>query len=107
MTPWYKSKQFWFNVATVIVTLLTALTPEDFSPDPSTLLIAQLVIAIINVTLRFALPSPPPPARLAQTKSGAWDLQPPTATYKRTNTAAAITFTVITTALSFALLISL
>jgi hypothetical protein len=56
--PWYKSKQFWFNILAVVVTIATAFGFDSFAPDPRYLLIAQLAIAVINVVLRFAFGSP-------------------------------------------------
>jgi len=107
MTPWYRSKQFWFNILTVVITLATAFGFESFTPDPRTLVIAQLLIAVINVVLRFAFPSQPPPAHLERTKSGASDFRPPATphagpragAYRRTNLTAALTFAVATISL--------
>ena len=54
---WYKSKQFWFNVLAVIITIATAFDFDTFTPDPRILVISQALIAVVNVILRFALPS--------------------------------------------------
>ena len=106
MTPWYKSKQFWFNVLTVIVAVAAAFGFDDFEPDARTIVIAQLAAAAVNVALRFAFPSSPPPARLERTKSGAWDFKPPSRTYATANRTAALTFAAVSLSTLAALLLS-
>jgi len=102
MTPWYKSKQFYFNVLTVVISLAAAFGFQEFTPDPRTAVIAQLLVAVINVALRFAFPSDPPPARLEKTKSGApvaptdGIIQPPTRTHQTPNRQASAIFAGLT-----------
>ena len=96
MTPWYTSKQFWFNALTVIVAVAAAFGFREFTPDPRAAVIAQLLVAIANVALRFAFPSSPPPAGLEQTKAGVWDFQPPARTFRRANITATLIFSALT-----------
>lgn len=105
MIPWYKSKQFWFNVLTLVIAVATAFGFESFTPDARIVVIAPLIIAAINVLLRFVLPTPPPPAHLERTKSGVCDFQPPHATYRRTNATAGITVATLGLAIAAALAI--
>jgi hypothetical protein len=65
MMPWYQSKQFWFNVLAVVVTVATAFGYSDDRIDPRAVVIAQLAVAVINVVLRFAFPGGPPAAARA------------------------------------------
>lgn len=106
MTPWYTSKQFWFNVLTALVIVAAAFGFESFTPDARTVVIAQLVVAVINVVLRFAVPSQPPTARVELAKNGAWDPQAPTGAYRRANITAAATFAVTTISIAAAILLA-
>lgn len=102
MTPWYKSKQFYFNVLTVLITVAAAFGFQEFTPDPRAAVIAQLLVAIVNVVLRFAFPSPPP--SVATPKGAALLLPQPgegrggLPIYRATNIRAALGFAALTLA---------
>ena len=93
-TPWYKSKQFWFNVLAVVITIATAFDFDTFTPDPRIMVIAQALIAVINVVLRFAIPSKPyEPPPLASGMKAAIALEDHDAKTRHDNQTAAIVYT--------------
>ena len=53
MKPFYQSKTFWFNVLFLISAVAAYFGFGDFSPSGDTVELASVVVAVINIALRF------------------------------------------------------
>lgn len=56
--PIYYSKTFWFNIISVIVTVAAAFGFNQFQPDAQMGEYATVIVAIINIILRFYTAQP-------------------------------------------------
>ena len=50
---WYESKTLWFNVIYGVVAIAGLLGFAEFQPDANTVEIVGVLIAAINIVLRF------------------------------------------------------
>ena len=53
MKPFYESKTFWFNVLFLFGAVAAYFGFGNFQPDGDTVELASVVVAIINIVLRF------------------------------------------------------
>ena len=53
MKPFYQSKTFWFNILFVIVAVAGFFGFTEYQPDANTAELAAVLIAVINLVLRF------------------------------------------------------
>lgn len=53
MKKWYASKTLWFNLLAGVVMVASQFGYLDFEPSPMVATIATLVVAIINMILRY------------------------------------------------------
>ena len=53
MKPFYQSKTFWFNVLFLVSAIATYFGFGDFKPSGDTVELASVVVAVINIALRF------------------------------------------------------
>lgn len=51
--PFYQSKTFWFNALFVIVSLAGFFGFTEYQPDANTAELAAVLIAVVNLVLRF------------------------------------------------------
>jgi len=51
--PFYQSKTFWFNALFVVVALAGFFGFTDYQPDANTSELAAVLIAVVNLVLRF------------------------------------------------------
>jgi len=58
MKPWYLSKTFWFNVLYLVLGVATYFGWLDFKPDTNTIELASVVVAVINIILRYVTTVP-------------------------------------------------
>ena len=56
--PFYQSKVFWFNILFVIVALAGFFGFTDYKPSADVSELAAVLIAVINLALRFAVKLP-------------------------------------------------
>ena len=53
MKPFYQSKTFWFNVLFLVSAIAAYFGFGDFKPSGDTVELASVVVAVINIALRF------------------------------------------------------
>lgn len=53
MKPFYQSKTFWFNILFVLVAVAGYFGFTEYQPDANTAELAAVLIAVINLILRF------------------------------------------------------
>jgi hypothetical protein len=53
MKKFYESKTFWFNVLFLLGAVAAYFGFADFKPDSNTVELASVVVAVINIILRF------------------------------------------------------
>lgn len=58
MKPWYLSKTFWFNALYLVLGVATYFGWLDFKPDTNTIELASVVVAVINIILRYVTTVP-------------------------------------------------
>lgn len=51
--PFYQSKTFWFNILFVLVALAGYFGFTSYEPDANTAELAAVLIAVVNLVLRF------------------------------------------------------
>ena len=56
--PFYESKTFWFNALFVVVALAGYFGFTDYKPDASTSELTAVLIAVVNLVLRFVSKAP-------------------------------------------------
>lgn len=56
--PFYQSRTFWFNALFVIVALAGYFGFTDYQPDANTAELAAVLIAVVNLVLRFITKMP-------------------------------------------------
>lgn len=58
MKAFYTSKTFWFNALTVIVAVAAYFGFGDFNPNGDTVELGAVIVAVINIILRFVTTQP-------------------------------------------------
>jgi membrane-bound metal-dependent hydrolase YbcI (DUF457 family) len=58
MKPWYESKTFWFNALFLLSAVAAYFGFADFKPDANVTELAGVVVAVINIILRFITTKP-------------------------------------------------
>lgn len=58
MKPFYTSKVFWFNVLTVVVAVAAYFGFGNFNPDGNAVELGAVIVAVINIILRFMTTQP-------------------------------------------------
>lgn len=58
MKQFYESKTFWFNVLFLLGAVAAYFGFGDFKPSNDSVELASVVVAIINITLRFLTTQP-------------------------------------------------
>lgn len=53
MKPFYQSKTFWFNLLFLVSAIAAYFGFGDFQPSGDTVELASVVVAVINIALRF------------------------------------------------------
>ena len=51
--PWYQSKMFWFNALYLVLAVATYFGFGDFQPPADTMELGAVLVAVINIVLRF------------------------------------------------------
>jgi hypothetical protein len=54
MKAFYESKTFWFNALTVVLAIAAYFGFGEFQADPKALELGSVIVAVINIVLRFA-----------------------------------------------------
>ena len=59
MKPWYKSKTVWVNILTLLVAIITSIQSHEWiSNYPNLLAAFTMILAIVNVFLRWLVDQP-------------------------------------------------
>ena len=58
MKKFYESKTFWFNALYLLVAVASYLGFGEFSASPDVVELAAVVVAVINIVLRYATKEP-------------------------------------------------
>ncbi len=54
MKAFYESKTFWFNALTVVLAIAMYFGFGNFQPDTRAIELGSVIVAVINIVLRFA-----------------------------------------------------
>ena len=54
MKPFYQSKTFWFNLLFLAGAIASYFGFGDFQPNKDVVELASVVVAVLNIALRFA-----------------------------------------------------
>lgn len=58
MKAFYESKTFWFNALFLLLGVAAYFGFGDFKPDSNTVELTSVVVAVINIILRFITTTP-------------------------------------------------
>lgn len=58
MKPFYASKTFWFNLLFLLSAVAAYFGFADFKPDSNIVELAAVVVAVINIVLRYVTTQP-------------------------------------------------
>lgn len=58
MKPWYQSKTIWFNVLAGAVAVAGVLGFGQFQPDKATVETIGMLVAVVNIILRYVTKEP-------------------------------------------------